>query len=113
MNFEALTKSMRRLTLVSLLIPIIAGTVFANPLSDMFLSKSESEQLGVMSSLIRSSGYECSSAYEARFYGSQRDKDFWIVFCSDGYYIVAFYPDGSSEVLDCKMGEVIGIDCFK
>jgi len=96
-----------------MVIPIIGGTAFANPFSDMFRSKGESEQLGIMSSLIRSSGYQCSSAYELRFYGSQQDNDFWIVYCSDGYYIVAFYPDGSTNVLDCKMAQVLGIDCFK
>lgn len=104
---------MRKLALLAMVIPIITGTVFANPFSDMFRRKGESEQLGIISTLIRSSGYECSSAYELRFYGSQHDKDFWIVYCSDGYYIVAFRPDGSTEVLDCKMAEVLGIDCFK
>ncbi len=105
--------SMRKLVLLFILIPIISGTAFANSFSDMFRSQGESEQLEIMSNLIRSSRYECSSAYELRFYGSQQDNDFWIVYCADGYYIVAFGPDGSTEVLDCKMAEVLGIDCFK
>jgi hypothetical protein len=104
---------MRKLVLLSMVISIISGTAYANRFSDMFRSKSESEQLGMMISLIRSSDYQCSSAYELRFYGSQQDTDFWIVYCSDGYFIVAFHPDGSTKVLDCKMAQVLGIDCFK
>ena len=104
---------MRKLLLVSIVISIISGTALANPFSDMLRSKGESEQLGIMSSASRSFGYQCSSAYELRFYGSQQDIDFWIVYCSDGYYIVAFYPDGSTKVLDCKMSQILGIDCFE
>lgn len=105
--------SMRKLALLSMLISITSWTALANPFSDMFRSKGESEQLGIMSSVIRSSGYQCSSPYELRFYGSQQDNNFWIVYCSDGYYIVAFYPDGSTRVLDCKMSKILGIDCFE
>jgi hypothetical protein len=104
---------MRKLVLLSMVISIISGTALANRFSDMFRSKGESEQLGIMNSVIRSSGYQCSSAYELRFYGSQQDNDFWIVYCSDGYYVVAFYPDGSTKVLDCKMSQILGIDCFE
>lgn len=104
---------MGKLVLLFIIISIISGTALANPFSDMFRSKGQSEQLGIMSSVIRSSGYQCSSAYELRFYGSQQDNDFWIVYCSDGYYIVAFYSDGSTKVLDCKMSHILGIDCFE
>jgi len=104
---------MKKLVLLSLVISIISATAFANPLSDTFRSKGESEQFGIMIDLIRSSGYQCSSAYEVRFYGSQQDTDFWIVYCSDGYYVVSFFPHGSTKILDCRMAQVLGIDCFR
>ena len=104
---------MKKLVLLSMVISIVSGAAFPNPLSDAFRSKGESEQLGIMIGLIRESGYECSSAYKVRFYGSKQDTDFWIVYCSDGYYVVSFFPGGSTEVLDCKMAQVLGIDCFK
>lgn len=93
-----------------------SSAVAENGANDYLLAASSSQQATVLGQAV---GEGCKG--NKAFYmgigkeGIAKDQGFWSVRCSDGRsFAVMVYPDGSSQVLDCKtLAAVGGGTCFK